>query len=278
DTTGRRAATVEVQSFGPAHDQLEPDGRRFALTLPDDAPPAAEGDMFVAQVRRLPPQARLFPGAPDFAQTAEARGLSGRLWLQSPLYPVSAASPSWGALDRHRQRAHDLLTRHSPGGVLPALALGQGRAVQPEVRALYGRCGLAHVLAVSGLHFGLVAVAIFGLATRLTRRVPWVVRRFSARRAAVCVALPILALYVVYVGAPVSARRAFVMAACLMSGHLLERRGHPIVSLSAAAVLLLLSQPAELFSAGFQLSFAAVAGLLWTAENYEKPLRARFSH
>jgi len=64
------------------------------------------------------------------------------------------------------------------------------------------------------------------------------------------------------------------MACAILAGRVLNREGHPVLSLSLAALVLLVFCPAQLFTVGFQLSFAAVLGLLWTAETFDRPWQA----
>lgn len=249
------------------------------LHLGPEQPEVALGDHLFGRIRLRPPRPPRFPGDYDARQTLRLRGAEHIAHPREPLLVQVPESPPplaalRRALDRQRQRASAHLHEHGhTSGLLPALALGEGSAVDDATRESFSRCGLSHVLAVSGLHFGLVALVLFTVSQALFRRVPFITRRWGARRAAACVALPLMALYVLFVGAPVSARRAFVMAACLLGGHALAREGHSTLSLSLAALLLLLYEPRELFSPGFQLSFAAVLGLLWTGAYIERPFR-----
>ena len=117
-----------------------------------------------------------------------------------------------------------------------------------------------HLLAVSGLHVGLVGLALYGLLKPVLGRLGVRRRRVEWTRAAIT--LGVLALYVVVAGASVSVVRAFVMVSVLIVGRATERHVDTLSALGLAAVLLLVHRPAALFDVGFQLSFGAVAALV----------------
>jgi competence protein ComEC len=154
-----------------------------------------------------------------------------------------------------------------------AVALGEGGGVARDVRFQFGVAGLAHVLAVSGLHFGVVAWAVWWAVGGALRRWGWGVRRWGVEAMAAAVAGPALGVYVVFVGAPVSARRAFIMVTCVLLGRALRREGHGVIGLSAAGLVILGWEPQALHQVGFQLSFAAVLGIFWGAQAWDKPLQ-----
>jgi len=118
--------------------------------------------------------------------------------------------------------------------------------------------GAAHLMAVSGLHVGGLALLVFGavrrIAVRLSAARPW--------RWAALLALPPTGLFVVLAGAPASAVRAGVMVAVYLVGVLLSRRCRALDALAVAAVILVVGCPSAAEGVGFQLSFVAVAALL----------------
>ena len=277
---GRRHALASIERWqrGASPALTPPEvARQVWLKLPDSAE-VSVGARLVGRLNLRPPRSTAYPGAFDEATMLEVFDADGTASARRGLLPLAENPLSWlegirAALDKHRQEVLRLLeARGAESGLLSAIALGQGRAVAEGPRRVFAASGLAHVLAVSGLHFGLVALAVFFLARVVALRLGRVTRRWGAQRIAAFASIPPLALYVVYVGAPVSAQRAFIMATCLFLGRALHREGHPALSLSVAAIVLLLWRPVELMSPGFQLSFSAVVGLLWTADAYERPV------
>lgn len=130
-----------------------------------------------------------------------------------------------------------------------ALLLGQGR---PPEHGVFRRAGLLHLLAVSGLHLGLALGAVALLLRHLP--LPWGWRRVGLLAAA--------AGYALLTGLGIATQRAALMAGVLVLASLLRRRLHPLAGLSLAVVVLLLIDPGQARSLGFQLSAAAVAGIV----------------
>jgi competence protein ComEC len=157
------------------------------------------------------------------------------------------------ALDRHVRRPNSR-------AVLAALLLADRAGIERDVRDGFARTGLAHLLAVSGLHVFLVGMVIYGLLKPFLHRFGWGWRTVEVVRA--ILTLVLLGSYVAVVGGPASAVRALVMAAALIAGRAFERPANALNSLGAAAIVLLFARPAALHDVGFQLSFSAVGALI----------------
>lgn len=151
----------------------------------------------------------------------------------------------------------------SSGGLARAMLLGDKRAMAKEVsEPLYG-AGIGHLVAVSGLHAGILAAALGKLLP---------VRR--ARLRFVLLFL-FLAFYALVTALSPSVLRAGLMLLCVEGAGLFERRRDLPSSLAFAAVMILLFRPAALFSAGFALSFLAIYGFVTVCaplENFFRPL------
>lgn len=189
------------------------------------------------------------------------RGKVGRLRLDSlsqRLLPVGApaAARPWLARQFSRMReafARRLLEGSGAGGPwMVAILLGEQRLLPPEEVALWQRSGLAHLLAVSGLNTGVLALALTQVLAPLPLRRRW--------RDALLILL--LLLYVPLAGWQVSVKRAVGMAIVLVLGKALERPQSGMGALALTASGLLWLDPAELGRPGFLLSCGAVAALL----------------
>lgn len=132
-----------------------------------------------------------------------------------------------------------------------ALLLGDGGDVPPAVERSLRRLGLGHLLAVSGLHVGMVAGVVLLLATPLPRPARWLA------------GLAAVGLYLLLVGPRPSLLRASAMACLAVVALLAERPPSARNALAVAAAVLVLTRPATLGEPGFQLSVGATAGLLW---------------
>lgn len=137
------------------------------------------------------------------------------------------------------------------GAVLAALCLGRDEAVPEAIVTAFRDSGLSHLLVVSGLHLSLVVLAL-----RL------VLRRAAGYRLSAVLTVPVMALFMALVGLSPSVMRAGLMCLCWLVGILCRRRSEGLNSLGLAAAILLLMNPYQLYSASFQLSFLATAGVL----------------
>jgi competence protein ComEC len=145
-------------------------------------------------------------------------------------------------------------------GLATGLLLGDKRGIDDELRSKINALGIGHILAVSGLHVGYVALVLLFLA-RLLR---------TPRQANVFIVGMGLLGYVLLTGAPASVVRASIMAVLFIWGQSLERQASGWNLLGAAAIICLLINPKDLYTVSFQLSFSAVAGILYIYP----PLRA----
>lgn len=144
------------------------------------------------------------------------------------------------------------------------ILLGEARALPPELQDSFRRSGTAHLLAASGLNVAVV-----------TGMVLWLCRRLGLGiRVAVLPAAAAASLYAMLAGASPSVVRAATMAVVGMAALFLGRRSSAGNSLLLAALLLLLARPGWLHDVGFQLSMAAVAGMLAWSEPLERCLLA----
>ena len=159
-------------------------------------------------------------------------------------------------LHRARSRLADVLHRSVPEPVAPvasAVLLGLRAGILPETYADFREAGLAHLLAVSGLHAGLV----LGLSLLVSRAL-------LGRRHGIYLIAPLVLLwgYILLAGAPPSAVRAGVMGSAFLLALAVGRMPAAVNALGLAAFLLLVVEPLSLWDRSFQLSFTSMAGVL----------------
>ncbi len=136
-------------------------------------------------------------------------------------------------------------------GVLTAMILGDKDLLEDEVKDLYQKNGISHILAISGLHISMLCMGLFRLMRRCS--VPlWTASGIT---------VVFLMFYIVFTGAGTSSLRAGVMCLVMLGGVMLRRSYDLLSSLSFAAILVTAVRPTELWSAGFLLSFGAVIGV-----------------
>lgn len=164
-------------------------------------------------------------------------------------------------LERARANLLQGLRRHldQPAlGLCTALLLGERADLSPAIREAFATTGVGHLLAVSGLHMGLVALFTGGLMNWILLRSTWLTLRLPVRKVATLVALTAAVLYAAMAGFSPSAVRAMVMVLAFGSAFLIDRPQTPVNALALAAWGLLLAQPLHIFGISFQLSFVAV--------------------
>lgn len=169
------------------------------------------------------------------------------------------------AVQRLRTHSLNALERSVPdaqaGAVLSALSLGWKEELDQESLLAFSRAGTLHILAVSGMHVGLVYVLLQKLVSFLLARLR---KPIWKRWGEGVLAIGGVWLFVLLSGAPPSAMRAGLLFSLMALSRLVHRKGGGKNAWASTAFLLLLLQPSLLYSVGFQLSFSAVAGILWT--------------
>ena len=204
------------------------------------------------------------PGGRDARRALARRGIGARARLKHPrLFAVVAPPrcPPCAALAARRQAAAQRLEAEGRGGaLLAALSLGARSGLPQPLQDAAGRTGLAHLLAVSGLHLALVAGAAFAPARLVLAFAPGV--RRDARRLALLAALAAGLVYGWLAGFGVPMRRALVFLAAWGAASAARRPIGNLSRLAWGACAVLVWDPAALFSPGAQLSFAAAAGLM----------------
>lgn len=168
--------------------------------------------------------------------------------------PGGRAAPRAGVAARVRdagvRRIDGVFSRHP--ALVASLVLAQRDGLDRDVRDRYARAGLSHLLAISGLHVGLIAGILLLLTAALRLRKP----HASALAAAGTVA------YVALLGAPDSAARAALQIVLVLAARAVQRPTRTEALIAAAALVLLAADPASITRPGFQLSFAGVVGIL----------------
>lgn len=147
--------------------------------------------------------------------------------------------------------------------VLSALTLGYKRELDSETKRVFASAGAMHVLAVSGLHVGIIFLIIrFALGFMRTRK--------AGRFLFVIIALSIMWSFAFLTGLSPSVSRAATMFTFLIIGNNLNRQTNIYNSLAASALFLLLLNPNNLFEAGFQLSYSAVFGIVFLQPKFSR--------
>lgn len=217
-------------------------------------------------LRAGPDRLRLNPGSPV------SRGLSASIITGQE---ENDAPPP--VLQRLRLARHDLNTHVSErfdsdsAGLVASITTGDRAYLEPALRNSFNRTGLAHLLSISGTHFGLFSVILFGGFTFLIKLLPYrILQRLTVyltpAQAAAVLCAPFMLMYLALSGGSIPALRSFIMISIVLAGLLLGRKGAWLNSLLAAAFILVLWDPAVVMSVSFQLSFTAVVFIGYALE------------
>jgi competence protein ComEC len=167
---------------------------------------------------------------------------------------------------RLRARQVAALDRRVPdpeaAAVLKALVLGVRGAMDADLRRVFQDTGVAHLLAISGLHVSIVTLVVVLLARGSLSYCPFLRRHGRVREAAALMALGPMLFYGVLAGLAPATQRAMVMVAGGLAAVCLRRSGDGLNFLALAAMVLLLFHPPMVVSTSFQLSFTAVAAII----------------
>ena len=260
---GRRLTLVDASvDGGPALPRF------LHLRLRDtDATQFTAGDAVRVRAVLRPPAPPAYPGAWDLQRDAFFSGLGGAGTALGAVEVTAHAPPDgparWLAGVREAVAARIMAALPgTPGAVAAAVLTGSGSAIPLADRAAFRDSGLAHLLAVAGLHIGIVmglvmGVTRFGLALWERAALNW-----PCKQVAAAAALAAGAGYVLMTGMHVPVLRSFAMAALVTVGVAVGRRAVSMRGLALAAMALMLLSPWEVTGVSFQMSFAAVLALI----------------
>jgi competence protein ComEC len=235
------------------------------------------GGLQVGERIRFPAKLKEFenfnnPGNFDYRFYMKSQGLSLVAIVSDGRYVVPMGEGTLGfvgsilekAKGPLRQFFHERLS-NTTSPIYTALILGERQGLASKLREPFDRSGVSHIMAVSGLHLGLVAWLFFisiKWLLSLSYRVTLVTD--IRKLAAIITTVPVIA-YGLLTGLQISTQRAMVMVLVFLWSFIIGREKDVWSSLSLAALIILTLNGDALFTISFQLSFVAVAGILWLA-------------
>lgn len=268
---GGRPTLISGRVVGPPI--LHPDGWEAVTELDHPSArvrlqgrgsPPPPGARIQARVRLTRTDNHNTPGQRD---RSGQRRRSAACWTAHPTPPealtISLQEP--GATTVVRRAVRRFLTQRLEepvNGLALALLLGDRSALEPALRDCFMRCGTAHLLAISGLHVGIIALMLGWLGRGFACRQAWLRERLAPLHVGILVGLAGACAYGALTGWSISTRRAVVMAAAVSVVILSRRKTDPLQICAAAWIALLLADPAALWEPGTALSFSSVVALL----------------
>ena len=239
------------------------------VTVVGDLPDINVGDKIRFKTRMRSISNFKNPGAFDYKQYMGFKGIFATAYVRGDRISVAdSSSPAvvLQTINRVRNTFADLVEKTgSPEvqGVLKALIIGDRTQISDTIRQNFNRAGVAHLLAISGLHIGIVATVAFAFFNWLMGWIkPLLWRAWTRKSAALLSLMPVIG-YGVVAGLSPSTQRAVLMVTVFLVAFLLAKEQDSVNTLALAALVILIADPPSLFSISFQLSFGTVFAIIY---------------
>ena len=282
-----------LRLISTAEPRLKRPPERVALLARGSQAPVSLGQTLVGRARLSPPSGPALPRLNDFAFASYFDGIGAvGFFLGAPRESGGQADTSgetlWEASDRFLFAMRDRIATRiraviggDPGAFAAAIITGDRRAMTKESTEALRLSGLAHIVAISGLHMAL-ASGIFFIGLRMALSLfPGLAQVFPIKKIAASGALVAAFAYLLISGFQVSAVRAFLMTAIMLIAVLFDRPAISLRNLSVAAIIIIAVTPSAVMGPGFQMSFAATAALIagyaaWRGRKRRSGIRLAF--
>ena len=261
---GRRI-TIGAPRLGP---DAPPNPRTLRIRLRNEDASAIEtGDTVSVRAMVRPPSPPAYPGGWDIQRDAFFAGIGGYGYALGHVEPIARAPPgSFSAWLRGLREAVAARIAAAvpgpPGAIATTLLTGITSAIPEADRAAFRDSGLAHLLAIAGLHIGIVMGLIFGFARLALAFWEWAALHWPIKQIAAVAALAAGGFYMLFTGMHVPIVRSFAMATLVTLALLAGRRALSLRGLALACAALILLEPEQITGVSFQMSFSAVLALI----------------
>ena len=236
--------------------------------------PGRAGDIITGLARLQPVSGPAFPGSFDFSFNSWFNGLGGTgFFMGKPQITQPAATKEKLSFTRNlmininnlRAAIAGRIKATLPGengDVAVALIIGDRSGIDKDIQNSLRQSGLAHVLAISGMHMALVSLTMvwavrFLLALNMQLASNWPIKNWAAGAGFITASI-----YLAISGMGVATQRAWIMISVMILAAILSRKSITLRGVAIAALAILILQPESVLSPGFQMSFAAVAAIV----------------
>ena len=250
---------------------LEAHQRPLKLKLSLKGRPAIQaGDLIYAPIRVQPLPGPTYAGGYDFRFDYFFKQVGGVGSIVGPIKQGYGRPPSmwqqfWAAIDRYRCLVTERIV-HVIGGqngaVAAALITGKRGYINDHSNDVLRSSGIYHVVSISGLHMAIAAGFAFTCARLFFLLIPGLSLRHDTRRWAAWTGMAGAVVYDIFAGSDIATERSMLMTLVLFGAIAFGRRLLSMRNCALAAILLVIAEPNGVLNPGFQMSFAAVAGLI----------------
>lgn len=214
----------------------------------------------------MPPSSPLVPGSFDFRRHAFFHGISGYGYVTKLLdYQPPSVQHENDRLEEYRDWLTDkvyAVLQQPEAGIVTAMLNGQRAGIARQTTNVLQKSGLQHVISISGLHVGLMAITIFYMTRLLMALSMSFTLRYPIKKIAAFLALAGIIFYLLIVGNSPPTLRSVIMSGIALIAIMLDREPIQLRVVALSAILILLIQPESIGDIGFQMSFAAVIGMV----------------
>lgn len=232
--------------------------------------PFRYGDVIRFQSKLRLPHNFHNPGGFDYERYLRFRGILVRGFINDRRDIVimrrDMGNPFRNRLEQFRDFIRETIMTSAPGtegAIIRAMILGDQKEIPKEVMEKFNRTGTTHIIAISGFNIGIVAVFSLFLVRLFLKSSEYILLRWDITRISTLCSILIIILYTFIAGLGISVIRASIMVVLFMFAILINRERDLYNTLAAAAFCILILTPYSLFDVSFQLSFMAVASLLF---------------
>ncbi len=275
----RTRLLIEAQSV-LRNERWEGVSGKILLTVQGRVEGIASGDSVRFFGRLREPTSFGNPGEFDYKRWLNRQGLFVTGFVKSPSFisiKKRGAADRWlrfgpeemrGAIRSFIERSG---ARHKEP--LKALIIGEQRGIEKPVRDAFSATSTTHVLSISGLHVGIVAVFAYAFFLTLTKRSEQAALAFNLRKAAALFTIMPVIAYGILAGFPVPAQRAVIMACAFALCFTLDRGKDFFNTLALSAMIVLIISPYALWDVSFQLTYAAMFSLAYLVPRFTSIIR-----
>lgn len=229
------------------------DTARVRINLPQDSHLPNIGDTISANVGLFRPSPASAPATFDWARYAYFNNLTATGYATD--FQITDVN--------NRKNWRDFIHRQTNSFLVDSLVLGYKNVINKSESEIWTAVGVGHVWSISGFHITLVGGWLFAIFYMIFRSIPYITRRIPAKIPALICAWVGLLGYLFLSGCDVATLRAFMMTTLIFAAFIFGRSALSMRNVALAFCFMFLINPHYVMQAGFQLSFAAVYGLIW---------------
>jgi competence protein ComEC len=234
------------------------------------------GDYVQFRVRLTPPRNFNNPGGFDYRKYLRRQEIFYRATISEQpdliLIRRGQGNPLKAGIESYRALLRDFITRHTTSPereIILGMMLGEQKAISDDLKERFNQTGTSHIIAISGFNVGLIAFFSVLFFQSVMKIFPRLLLRWNVTKVSYTLSLIPILLYTGIAGMGISVVRATLMVVVLMTAILIRKPKDLFNALALAAIIILALSPPSVFDPSFQLSFAAVAAILFIPPKFQ---------